>query len=203
MTNCGLGQAKPDWKAYVLGELDAHTRREAEAHAASCAACQEEAASLRITLDAMATLREEEMPRRIAFVSDKVFEPKWWQVFLRPSFAAAAVIAAAILVHAFVGPTAAPQVVPMTQTSAQIDAATLESRVSAEVGKRVEEQLRTSLNSALNAAVTKAVADARQRDEEHTAQMLAAAERRYGQSTELMTRQVTQIYAMNTGLGVR
>ena len=54
-----------------------------------------------------------------------------------------------------------------------------------------------------NTAVTKAVADARKQDQEHTAQLLAAAERRYGQSTELMTRQVTQIYAMNTGLGVR
>ena len=193
--NCGLGQAKPDWKAYVLGELDAPACREAEAHAAACGACQEEAANLRVTLDAMATLREEEMPRRIAFVSDKVFEPKWWQAFLRPSFAAAGVIAAAILVHAFVRPVAPPQNAPV----AQIDASALEARVSAEVAKRLEEQLSTAMNT----AVTKAVADARQRDEEHTAQMLAAAERRYGQSTELMTRQVTQMYALNTGLGVR
>ena len=85
--NCGLDRAKPDWKAYVLGEMDAPAQRAAEAHASSCEACQEEVASLRITLDAMATLREEEMPRRIAFVSDKVFEPKWWQMFLKPSFA--------------------------------------------------------------------------------------------------------------------
>ena len=43
-----------------------------------------------VTLDALSTLREEEIPRRIAFVSDKVFEPRWWQkLFLRPSFAAA------------------------------------------------------------------------------------------------------------------
>ena len=193
--SCGLGPAKPDWKAYVLGEMDARAQREAEAHAAVCVACQEEAAGLRITLDAMATLREEEMPRRIAFVSDKVFEPKWWQAFLRPSFAAAAVIAAAILVHAFVRPVAAPQSAPV----AQLDASAMEARVSAEVSKRVEDRI----SVALNTAVTKAVADARQRDQEHTAQMLAAAERRYGQSTELMTRQVTQMYALNTGLGVR
>ena len=41
--------------------------------------CREELARLRLTLDALSTLREEEMPRRIAFVSDKVFEPRWWQ----------------------------------------------------------------------------------------------------------------------------
>ena len=92
-----------DWKAYALGELDAKQRREAEAHAATCSECREELAGFRLTLDALSALREEEMPRRIAFVSDKVFEPKWWQAFLKPSFAAGALIAAAILVHAFVG----------------------------------------------------------------------------------------------------
>ena len=198
--NCGLGPAQPDWKAYALGEMDAKARREAEAHAATCVGCQEEMASLRVTLDAMATLSEEEMPRRIAFVSDKVFEPKWWQMFLKPSFAGAAAIALAILVHGFVRPVAVPQQpVPV----AQVDAAAIEQRVSAEVAKRVEEQVNAAVSTAVNTAVTKAVADARKQDQEHTAQLLAAAERRYGQSTELMTRQVTQIYAMNTGLGVR
>src|SRR6266849_2939470 len=96
-----------DWKAYALREMDLAGRREAESHAANCPACREELATLRLTLDALSTLREEEVPRRIAFVSDKVFEPRWWQSFLRPSFAAAAVIAAAILVHAFVRPAGA------------------------------------------------------------------------------------------------
>jgi len=93
-----------DWKAYALGELDANSRREAEAHAATCSACRDELAELRLTLDALSTLREEEIPRRIAFVSDKVFEPRWWQNFLKPSFAAGCMVAAAILVHAFVRP---------------------------------------------------------------------------------------------------
>jgi anti-sigma factor RsiW len=93
-----------DWKAYALGELDLSARREAEAHAATCAQCREELATLRLTLDAMATLRDEEMPRRIAFVSDKVFEPKWYQRLWSPTFAGAMVLAAAILVHGFVRP---------------------------------------------------------------------------------------------------
>jgi len=98
-----------DWKAYALRELDINDRRQAEAHAATCAECREELATFRLTLDALSTLREEEMPRRIAFVSDKVFEPRWWQIFLRPSFAAACIIAAAILVHALVRPAAIDQ----------------------------------------------------------------------------------------------
>src|SRR5580700_8741891 len=90
-----------DWKAYVLGELDPSDRRQAEAHAATCSICREELAAVRLTLDALSTLREEEVPRRIAFVSDKVFEPRWWETFLRPSFAAACVIGAAIVVHGY------------------------------------------------------------------------------------------------------
>ncbi len=93
-----------DWKAYVLGELDADARAQAEAHAATCESCREELASNRLTLDALSTLREEEVPRRIAFVSDKVFEPRWWQRIWNPTFAAACVIAAAIVVHGFARP---------------------------------------------------------------------------------------------------
>lgn len=93
-----------DWKAYALGELDPKGRVAAEAHANGCSDCREELAGLRLTLDALSTLREEEVPRRIAFVSDKVFEPRWWQRIWSPSFAAGCVIAAAILVHAFVQP---------------------------------------------------------------------------------------------------
>jgi hypothetical protein len=124
-----------DWKAYALGELDRAARKEAEAHAALCADCREEAAALRLTLDTLSTLREEEMPRRIAFVSDKVFEPRWWQKMIwNPNFAAACVIAAAILVHAFArtGESSA-------QTQAQIDAAV--NKAVAEVETRHEATL--------------------------------------------------------------
>lgn len=93
-----------DWKAYALGELSRTERESAEAHANSCAGCREEIAQVRLTLDALSTLREEEPPRRIAFVSDKVFEPRWWQRIWSPTFAGACVIALAVVAHAFVQP---------------------------------------------------------------------------------------------------
>jgi len=92
---------KYDWKAYALGELAANERREAEGHAASCEGCRGELAQVRLTVDTLSALREEEVPRRIAFVSDKVFEPRWWDVFLKPTFAAALVLAAAIVMHGY------------------------------------------------------------------------------------------------------
>ena len=146
-------------------------------------------------VDAMATLREEELPRRIAFVSDKVFEPRWYEkLFLRPSFAAAAVIAAAILVHAFVRPVGVP-----VNTTAQVDTRAIEARVSAEVTARLQSEMAT----AVNAAVTKAVADTEKHDDQRTALLLSATEQRYSDAADFLNRQVTRMYALNTGAGVR
>lgn len=196
--SCKLEDARPDWKAYAMGELDARARQEAESHIAACNHCQDELAGLRVTLDAMATLREEELPRRIAFVSDKVFEPRWYQklaqAFLRPSFAAASVIAAAILVHAFVRPAIAPQ-----NLTAQVDTRAIESRVTAEVTTRLQNEMA----AAVNAAVTKAVAETEKRDDARTAVLLSATERRYSDAADFLNKQVTRIYALNTGAGVR
>jgi hypothetical protein len=126
-----------DWKSYALGEMDQAEGREAEAHAAVCSNCREELSALRVTLDAMSTLREEEIPRRIAFVSDQIFEPRWYTRAFRaiwsPNFAAACVIAGAILVHAFHNPA------PNDQMQAQIDAAV--SKAAATVEARDAEQI--------------------------------------------------------------
>jgi hypothetical protein len=200
--SCKLEDRRPDWKSYALGELDSRARQEAESHVAACADCQDELAGLRVTLDAMATLREEELPRRIAFVSDKVFEPRWYerltQTFLRPSFAAAAVIAAAILVHAFVRPVSAPASAP-SQAMAQVDTSAIEARVTAEVTARLQGEMA----AAVNTAVTKAVADTEKRDDQRTAQLLSASDRRYSDAADFLNKQVTRIYALNTGAGVR
>jgi hypothetical protein len=190
--SCHLQDGRPDWRAYAFGELDGAARREAESHATVCASCQDELAGLRVTLDALSTLREEEVPRRIAFVSDKVFEPRWWQkLFLRPSFAAGGLIAAAILVHGFVQPAAAP--------TAPVDTAAITARVTAEVNQRVQAEMAT----AVQAAVTRAVADTEKRDDVRTASLLNTTERRYADAAEFLNKQVTQIYALNTGAGVR
>jgi hypothetical protein len=63
---------------------------------------QEELDRLRLTEAALCSLREEEIPQRIRFVSDPVFERSWWRAFwgspARLGFAAAAMLSVAILV---------------------------------------------------------------------------------------------------------
>jgi anti-sigma factor RsiW len=120
-------------KAYVLGEAAAADRSAVEDHLRGCEHCREELDRLKLTQVALASLADEEIPQRISFVSDRVFEPRWWQTIWRSGpvmgFASAVIVAAAILVHGLVGQGfAAP---------ATVDTAQIEKRVDAEVNARV------------------------------------------------------------------
>ncbi|MCU1336206.1 MAG: putative transrane anti-sigma factor [Bryobacterales bacterium] len=128
--SCVSPESKPDWKAYALRELDYRDQdaaRQAETHLTNCPDCREELATLRLTLDTLSTLREEEIPQRIAFVSDKVFEPRWWErAFSKtlgsPTFAAGVLVAAAILVHGALRPGQAQVDAAVTKAVSQVEA---------------------------------------------------------------------------------
>jgi len=208
--SCTLFDQRPDWKAYALNEMDPGARREAEAHSKVCQDCYDELAGLQITLGALATLREEEIPRRIAFVSDKVFEPRWWQSFLRPSFAAAGLIAAAILVHGFVRPVSTGAVPADTAAITKQIQQQVDQQIEREVAARVD----TAVSARIDAAVTKAVADTERREEQKTTDVLAATEKRFtdqrradfataAANYDMLSKQLTKMYAVNTGIGVR
>lgn len=157
--NCSLS----DLKDYFLGELADEKRRLVEKHVNECPGCREELERLGLTQAALHSLRDEEMPRRIAFVSDKVFEANWWQRVWasgpRLGFASAVVLAAAIMVHAFVARPIAQPVVAVDQ-----------ARIEAEVGKRVE--------AAVARAVEKAVAASEERQAAKAVELVAAAEKK-------------------------
>ncbi len=124
-----------------------------------------ELAGLQLTRDALLTVRDEEVPRRIAFVSDKVFEPNWWQKLwasgTKVGFAAAAMLAAAIVVHGFATRPATSVQAPLTQTANAADAALIDKIVA----ERVE----------------KVVAQIETRQAQKTAGILEAAQKRYSE----------------------
>lgn len=153
-----------DLKAYVLGESSADPGE--AAHIESCESCRQELERLRSTHTALLALKEEEIPRRIAFVSDKIFEPRWWQRLWRSGpamgFASAAILAAAIFVHAYAR--------PVGTVGPAINAAQIEQSVQAQVSKRLDAEVAKS--------VAKIVADSQAR-EAKTARLLDAAEKRF------------------------
>lgn len=129
-----------DLKDYFFGELGADGRAAVSTHLQGCAACREELERLQLTRDSLrAAVAEEEPSRRIAFVSDNVFEPRWWQSLWnsapRLGFASAALLAAAIVVHGFA-------VRPPHQPAAPVNTAAIEARVNAEVASRVDNEVR-------------------------------------------------------------
>src|SRR5438045_1168792 len=122
-----------DLRDYFFGELQDESRRQVDLHLKACSTCQDELDRLRLTQSALLCLRDEEIPQRIGFVSDKVFEPsvarRWWRTFwgstARLAFASAAMLSIAIIVSALHRPPAAP--VPVVDTA----------KIQADVSKRV------------------------------------------------------------------
>ncbi|HEX3879627.1 MAG TPA: zf-HC2 domain-containing protein [Bryobacteraceae bacterium] len=102
---------------YFLEELSAPQARQVEAHVKTCAACGEELDRLRILGAALRSVPDEEIPQRIAFVSDKIFEPSPWRRRLaafwnsgaRLGFVSAAMLSASLVVFAL-RPAPAPVV---------------------------------------------------------------------------------------------
>jgi anti-sigma factor RsiW len=122
-----------DLRDYLFGELPASDRRTVDLHLADCTRCREELDSLDVTQRVLMSIREEEPPRRIAFVSDKVFEPTWWQRLWnsgRVGFASAALLSMAIVAHGYVSRPIVTQTAP---APVQIDQARIEKEVAARV----------------------------------------------------------------------
>ena len=153
-----------DLRDYFLKELPDSERRQVEAHVRNCQPCLEELDRLRLTEAALFALREEEIPRRIGFVSDQVFEPspwrRWWAGLwgstARLAFAAAAMLSVAILVSALR---------PVEQIAVRPGSPPIVKAVSD-----------TEIQSRIDTAVAQAVAQVDARQTEKTKQLVADLE---------------------------
>ena len=95
-----MSNAPHDLRDYVLDELTPPQCAEVEQYLATSVEARDEVERLRLTHRALLSVPEEELPRRIAFVSDKVFEPSrarrlwqgFWQGAPRLAFGMAAVL---------------------------------------------------------------------------------------------------------------
>lgn len=174
-----------DLKAYALGEAAGGPVE--VSHIESCEGCREELERLRLTQAMLMSIPEEEVPQRIAFVSDKIFEPRWWQRMWQSGpvmgFASAMVLALAIFAHGFARPAT------VVQQSAAMSAAEIDKRVAAEVDRRV-------------AVEVAKVASASQAREAKAVQMFDAAEKRFKlqrQSDIAMMEQTARYYDNKMG----
>ena len=156
-----------DLKEYFLRELPSPQQFQVEAHVKTCPPCREELERLQLTEAALFSLRDEEIPQRIAFVSDPIFEPsplrRWfsgfWGSTARLGFASAAMLSASVFYFAATRPAPAPD-----RTAVPTMAAVSPSP------KEIQQQIQQ--------AVSKAVAQLEARQVETNKQLVADFERR-------------------------
>ena len=159
-----------DLRDYFLKELPEGDRRQVDQHLKGCAGCREELDRLHLTEAALLTLRDEEMPQRIAFVSDKIFEPsparRWWTALwssgARLGFASAAMLSAALVFSALTRPAPVPAPAPGSAAS-MVTAAAMEQLIDRRV----------------TVAVEKASAEIDARQQKRTSDLIAAVEKRH------------------------
>jgi anti-sigma factor RsiW len=163
-----------DLKDFLLQELADPQRLQVEAHVQACPSCRLELDRLRLTQTALSCLRDEEIPRRIGFVSDKIFEPsrwrRWWAAVHGPAglgFASAAVLSVALIVSVATRPAPAPRV-----------AGTMKTVSDAEIRQRVDsavERAATAIEARYAQRTEQLVKDIQLRDQEERRAILAVA----------------------------
>jgi len=123
---------------YAFDELAHAERRSMEQHLTQCADCASELDRLRLTTAALRVLPDQEVPRRIAFVSDKVFERGFlsgvWNSAARLGFASACVLAAGLSFSAY---HRQPEVRTVVQT-ADVSRAAIDEAVNKAVALAVD-----------------------------------------------------------------
>lgn len=166
-----------DLRDYYFKDLAEDERRLTEVHVKTCANCREELDRLRGTETALLALPDEEIPQRIGFVSDPVFEPSafrrgWdalWGSAARLGFASAAMLSAALVVFSLTRP------VPQSMAPAPaLTRAAIEARMQVDFSKRLDD------------AVAKAVAQSEARQARQTRELLDASETRHALETQAM-----------------
>lgn len=179
-----------DLTAYALGDASPADSAAAAAFLAQSSEAREEFERLQFTLTALHSLRDEEMPRRIAFVSDPVFEAPWWHRLLgsgpRLGFAGASLLAAAITAHGYL-----MRPLPViAQAPAQI--ATLsQSDIDSAVVKAVQ-----SIEARQQKQMTVALSEIEKRHSLET-QMMAVG---FRENLDLVRKQLNMVYVSNARL---
>jgi hypothetical protein len=175
--------------------------RQVEAHIKTCPACAEELDRLRIVGAALRSVPDEEIPQRIAFVSDKIFEPSPWRRWLaafwnsgaRLGFAGAVMLSASLLVFAF-RPAPAPVTIVRTVAAPAPASLAQTPAVTAVSEAEIQQRIQVAVDKAVDA---KTAAMAQElRDAQRTLQVVSD---RY----EMNTKRIMVEHASNYGLPPR
>jgi len=171
-----------DIRDYFLEELAANERRQVEAHVNACSACRDEFDRLRVTQAALRSVADEEIPQRIAFVSDKIFEPSPWKRRLaafwnsgaRLGFASAAMLSCALIYSAARRPAQIATAPPVAVASAAPVPAATPALSGAEIQQRIDDAVSQAIGSSEKRQQVQMAKLMRDLSSEHASLLLAA-----------------------------
>jgi anti-sigma factor RsiW len=194
--SCGRADQLRD---YVFDELPAGERAGIEKHLRECNDCALELDQLRMTTAALRVIPDQEIPQRIAFVSDKVFEPNWfarfWNSGARLGFASACILAVALVASAWHVADRPQQ--PATETKTIVQTASVSQAQIDQAVEKAVARVRTEDAAIIQAAMR----ESRQKAErEYNNQMVALSE-----SFEMLRKKSTyndaSLFRRDEGLG--
>jgi anti-sigma factor RsiW len=170
-----------DLRDYFMGELPESSKPKVIAHIKTCDNCREELDRLRMTQTALLSLPDEELPQRIRFVSDKVFEPspfrRWldgfWTSTAKLGFASAAILSGALVFSTLHKPATVT-----SDRATPLPAAVVSQTQPADIQRQVDE------------AVRRAVAESETRQARKTEALLAEDRRQNELSRQELKLQV-------------
>jgi hypothetical protein len=184
----------PDVRTLVFENLPEVEKESLRAHLAGCGSCQMEAERLKATTLALRSVADEEPLVRIRFVSDRVFEPSWWQR-LNPLGSTGWLAHAALAI-----PTVAAAVFliamqwghfPNTSVTPEMDQAAFEKKVQQAVDAR------------LSVAVAQAVREVETRQNAKFQGMLAEYRKQQQQDQDKLVQQVQAAWRYEDQLKTR
>jgi anti-sigma factor RsiW len=192
-----------DLHAYALGEGTAQERAAVEAYLAANADAREELQRIELTLSALEALPQEEIPRRISFVSDPVFAPSWWQRLIPANpvwtFASASILALAIFAHGwFLRPVATTMVVEAPVSSSPSAVTTPAAALPASDVEALVRDAVAASEKRQTAAFRQVLAEVEARHQNELRMMTATFE----ENSSLLRKQMNRLYVMSANLNV-
>jgi len=177
----------PEVKELLFGELKEPERSVLMAHVSGCEACTIEYERLQATTAALGLVADQEPPVRIRFVSDRVFEQRWWQrvlgggaIWANAGLALATCLAVAVLIWFQTSRTATPG--PPVLSAAEV-----QKIIDARVGQ----------------AVAVAVAENDRRHDSEMKTMLASYERDRAKQQQQLIQQIAAAWQLDDQIKTR
>jgi anti-sigma factor RsiW len=183
----------PDVRALLFDNLPEAEKAGVRKHLAGCESCQLEAERMKATTALLRSVPDEEPVVRIRFVSDRVFEPSWWQrlnlfgsagLLAHAALAIPTVAAAVLLVAIQWGHFGKP-------AAAEVDQAAFEKKVQQAVDAR------------LNVAVAQAVHEVETRQTAKFEGMMAEYRKQQRQDQDKLVQQVQAAWRYEDQLKTR